>query len=187
VGGDARSLIRSLVAPPANFIENMFREHNHDLVGYLRVNCQIATDAEDVAQNTWVRVLNKMDGYDYSRPFKPYLFGTADHAMYSFYRSLKRGKNKDRMWKSDFLEYNRPEYWTYISPFKKQSDSDRLTRYRVATTLRKMTWMQRRRFRKHYWRGYTYKEICAEEGLVSIAAQMHGARKKFANLYVWIR
>jgi len=161
----------------------MYNVHNYDLVGYIRKFCQISSDADDIAQNTWLKLLNGMDDYDESKPFKPYLVGVARHAMYSYYRDLKRGRNESRLWKSDFIEYNRPEYWKYSTAPPVESESDRLTKYAVAVTLRKLTWQQRRRFRKHYWRGYTYKEICEEEGLVSIAAFMHRARKQFAKYH----
>ena len=168
---------------PADFIEEMFNVHNYDLVGYLRVQCRFPHDAEDVAQDTWIRVIEGSADYDDSRPFKPYLFGAANNAMASFYRNLKRGKNKDRTWKEDFLAYNRPEYWTYISPHKEKPESSKLTKYAVAVTLRKLTWKQRMRFRKHYWRGYTYQDICDEEGVTNIASSMYDARKKFKKLY----
>lgn len=161
----------------------MYNAHNYDLVGYLRKYCQIPSDADDIAQEVWLKLLKGMDGYDESQPFKPYLMGTARHAMHSFYRNLKRGRSDTRAWKADFIAYNRPEYWKYSTEHKTELESDRLTKYSVAVTLRKMTWQQRRRLRKHYWRGYTYADICAEEGLVSIAAFMHNARKKFKAYY----
>ncbi|MEM9702713.1 MAG: sigma-70 family RNA polymerase sigma factor [Planctomycetota bacterium] len=47
------------------------------LIGFLRARGLRPAEAEDVAQDAWVRVLDRFDSYDRDRPFRPWLFQIA--------------------------------------------------------------------------------------------------------------
>ncbi|NNJ25773.1 RNA polymerase sigma factor [Alienimonas chondri] len=47
------------------------------LIGFLRSRGLRPAEAEDVAQDAWVRVLDRFDAYDRDRPFRPWLFQIA--------------------------------------------------------------------------------------------------------------
>lgn len=167
---------------PATFTK-LFDEHNYDLVGYLRTYCKLPSDAEDVAQETWIRIWQKSDTYDPLRPFKPYLLGAARFAAVDHSRKRKKGRSETKAWREDFIALNRPEYLRYSTEDIEPQPVPRITRKRVHTALRKLNGLQRVRIRKKYWRGYTVAEIAAEEGKKSIYTSMWQANKQFAQYY----
>ena len=63
-----------------------------ELYGYLRRYVGDATLAEDVFQNTFLKVYEKLDQYEQGRPFRPWLYTIATHQAVDTLRRQNRRK-----------------------------------------------------------------------------------------------
>lgn len=68
---------------------SLMTRYQHRLYRYLlRLTGQPAT-AEDLFQQTWLRVMERASSYDPSRPFEGWLFGVAHNAAIDYLRRLR--------------------------------------------------------------------------------------------------
>jgi RNA polymerase sigma-70 factor (ECF subfamily) len=73
--------------PSRSEFERHYREHSGPLLAFLLARVVPRTDAEEVAQEVWLRAWNGLAGFD-GRNFRPWLFGIARN--YLIDRSRKR-------------------------------------------------------------------------------------------------
>ena len=66
--------------------------YEKELYGYLRRYVGDATLAEDVFQNTFLKVYEKLDQYEQGRPFRPWLYTIATHQAVDTLRRQNRRK-----------------------------------------------------------------------------------------------
>ena len=66
--------------------------YEKELYGYLRRYVGDATVAEDVFQNTFLKVYEKLDQYEQGRPFRPWLYTIATHQAVDTLRRQNRRK-----------------------------------------------------------------------------------------------
>ena len=55
------------------FVYNLIKEHEHNLSGLCFALCRNHADADDLYQDTWVKVIKNLDKYDKSRSFNKWL------------------------------------------------------------------------------------------------------------------
>ncbi|MFH5806799.1 RNA polymerase sigma factor [Alienimonas sp. DA493] len=66
------------------------------LIGFLKASGLRPAEAEDVAQDAWLRVWNHIDDYDRTRPFRPWLFQIARNHALTQRRSAARRALRER-------------------------------------------------------------------------------------------
>lgn len=71
-------------------LENYIDEHGKRLYGLCLALCKNVPDASDLYQETWLRVLQKINQYDKTKPFEPYLTKICVNAFRDFLRKQKR-------------------------------------------------------------------------------------------------
>jgi len=54
-------------------IDQYIRQYGKRLYGLCMALCRNTSEADELYQDTWLRVLQKIDQYDHSRPFEPWL------------------------------------------------------------------------------------------------------------------
>lgn len=76
-------------------LEELLRRHGGSLLGYLTRMLGNRTDAEDVFQETFRRLLGRLDRFDTSRRFKPWLYAIAHNAAVDALR--RRGRRPEQV------------------------------------------------------------------------------------------
>ncbi len=129
-------------------------------------------DAEDAVQDTFLRVLERIQLYDPKRPFAPWLYQVARNVARNRWRKIRRTKEErveDIETSPDELDGDRPDDNTELSEL----------RQRVNRAIDKLPERQRTAFRLHDIEGYTTPEIAdllgVKEG--TVRANLHHARK----------
>jgi RNA polymerase sigma factor (sigma-70 family) len=80
----ARGVQRGYAADLTILVER----HHHALIGFLyRMLGGDRRLAEDLAQETFLRVLRSISGYQYPRPFKPWLYAIAANLARDYFKS----------------------------------------------------------------------------------------------------
>lgn len=67
------ALVRQIQAGRQDLIAELVHQHSDRLFAIIRCMVQSHSTAEDILQNTWVRVIRKFHQYDPSQPFVPWL------------------------------------------------------------------------------------------------------------------
>jgi RNA polymerase sigma-70 factor (ECF subfamily) len=67
----------------------LYTRYRPEVEAYLRRRVAAPADAEDLAQQTFVRVLGALDRFDPSRPFNVWLFHIAKNLLRDYYRTRK--------------------------------------------------------------------------------------------------
>ena len=70
-------------------LDEYIRQYGTRLYGLCRSLCGSIPEAEDLYQDTWLRVLQKFDQYDPARPFEPWLTTICVNQYRSLLRRLK--------------------------------------------------------------------------------------------------
>ena len=76
-------------------VEELLRRHGSSLLGYLTRMLGNRCDAEDVFQETFRRLLQRLDAFDTSRRFKPWLYAIAHNAAVDAIR--RRGRRPEQL------------------------------------------------------------------------------------------
>jgi RNA polymerase sigma-70 factor (ECF subfamily) len=97
-----RDILRRLRHGDRRGLEELMDRYGEDLMRYLAVILGNRESAEDVFQDTWVKVMERIGRYDLNRPFAPWLFRVARNCAYD---QLRR---KKRWWSCD-IDENRHE------------------------------------------------------------------------------
>ena len=70
--------------------EALIREHTDMLVVYLKASLGNSTDVDDVFQETMIVAWKRLDDFDQTRPFAPWLRGIARHLVLSHHRQRSK-------------------------------------------------------------------------------------------------
>ena len=89
----AEELARQAQAGCSHALEALMGRYGKVLERYLLRRCGHAQDAEDIAQETMLRVWQNLDKYDPGRPFEPWLFAVAKNLAANQYQGSRRAEN----------------------------------------------------------------------------------------------
>lgn len=89
----AEELARQAQAGCSHALDALMARYRKVLERYLLRRCGHAQDAEDLAQETMLRVWQNLEKYDPSRPFEPWLFAVARNLAANQYQGSRRGEN----------------------------------------------------------------------------------------------
>jgi RNA polymerase sigma-70 factor (ECF subfamily) len=79
----------------ADALAALVERHHSPLLGYLyRLTDGERALAEDLAQETFLRALRGINGYDPARPFKPWLYAIATNLARDHYKSSRIGRER---------------------------------------------------------------------------------------------
>jgi RNA polymerase sigma-70 factor (ECF subfamily) len=104
-------------------------------------------EADDLAQDTWIKISKQIDKYDSSRHFLPWAYTIATRAMLDIERK----------------EENRPFYCALL--WDRPDTRQERSLGNAEELLSHITKKERRLIRKVYLEGYEMKELAAEEGV----------------------
>lgn len=96
-------LVRQIQAGRHDLIAHLVRTHSNKLFAVILRMVQSYSTAEDILQNTWVRVVRKFHQYDSSRPLKPWLTRIALNCCRDYWRR----EQLSRFWKRS-SHYEKP-------------------------------------------------------------------------------
>ena len=71
-------------------IDQYIAQYGRRLYGLCRTLCSDSFDAEDLYQETWLKVCRKIESYDASRPFEAWLTGICVNTYRDAYRRRRR-------------------------------------------------------------------------------------------------
>ena len=156
----------SFVMNSHELFEILVREHHAMLITYLRAVCGSATLADDLFQDTMVTAWNKLDSYDRSLPFGPWLRGIAKNHVYNAYRKHSR---EMLMCNDQLLDYLDAQF-QYIDSRPGESWRDRVSA--LKSCLAKLSKSHREAINLRYLNEYSIPEV------VSMLGISHEALKK---------
>lgn len=84
--GENEALVTQIQAGQQDLMADLVRQHSDRLFAVILRMVQSHSTAEDILQNTWVRVIRKFHQYDPSRPFVPWLTQVAINCCRDFWR-----------------------------------------------------------------------------------------------------
>jgi len=93
----AEKLARQAQAGSSAALNALMDRYTKVLERYLSRRCGNAEDAEDLAQETMLRVWRNLEKYEPGRPFEPWLFAVARNLAASQYRDRRRGDSATRL------------------------------------------------------------------------------------------
>ena len=84
------SLMLAYQAGKFSSFEVLYKRYKDSLYRFFKYHCagnsQGAADAEDLAQDTWAAIINRVEHYQATAKFKTYLFTVARNKLIDFYR-----------------------------------------------------------------------------------------------------
>ena len=89
----AEELARQAQAGCSRALDVLMDRYGKVLERYLLRRCGHAQDAEDLAQETMLRVWKNLEKYDPGRPFEPWLFAVARNLAANQYEGSRRGES----------------------------------------------------------------------------------------------
>jgi RNA polymerase sigma-70 factor (ECF subfamily) len=134
-----------------------------------------AQDAEDAAQETFLRAYQNMRRYDNNRPFSTWLLSIAAH--YCIYQTRKRRYPLVSV--EELVEPELPE----PSPGVETVVSRKEEQQRVRAILETLDPMDRAAVIFYYWYDFSYDEICQSLSLTlsAVKSRLHRARRAMAE------
>ncbi len=74
---------------PKDLFEILIREHSPRLLAFLRTAVRDAAAVDDLFQDTLLTAWQRLDDFDRTRTFGPWLRGIASHKLLAYYRQLR--------------------------------------------------------------------------------------------------
>lgn len=126
-----RSIARALRRKDPEFIDQLVSQYHYRLLRYLVYLTSRREQAEDLVQETWMRVLERSGQYDGRSRFEPWLFSIARNLAIDYLRRRQRASlNASNALSSDaVLELPAPDVH---SPFLAAAKSEDAARIAVA-------------------------------------------------------
>jgi RNA polymerase sigma-70 factor (ECF subfamily) len=87
---EAEEIARGLRARDKELLADLVQRYQHRLVRYLLYLTGRREFAEDLAQETWIRVLHRGSQYDGRQRFEPWLFAIARNLVIDYLRTKQR-------------------------------------------------------------------------------------------------
>jgi RNA polymerase sigma-70 factor (ECF subfamily) len=136
-----------------------------------------ATEAEDAAQETFLRVYKNLKRYDHRRPFSTWLLSIAAHYCIDQLR-----KRRMVVISMDDLPYFDPPDG---SPSPEASYAFKENRQRMEILLKSLNSSDRAAVIMYYWYDFSYEEIAASLSLTvsAVKSRLHRARLSLAETW----
>lgn len=138
-----------------------------------------AEDAEDAAQESFLRAYKSMHRYDNSRPFSTWLLSIAAHYCIDQIR-------RRRMSIVSIEDLPVPDLPDYETPGLESKLSQKEEKRRVRALLETLDPTDRAAVVMYYWYDFSYEEICQALSLTTSAlkSRLHRARRAMAQAYI---
>lgn len=69
--------------------EDIYEEYFNDVYQYILYFSNSKTDAEDLTQDTFVKVMKNLNSFNYNSSLKTWIFSIAKHTCLDYYRKKK--------------------------------------------------------------------------------------------------
>lgn len=154
--------------------EELVRRYEGAIFGTLLKLTHSHEDAEDLAQEAFVKAFQKLDSFDNSRPFKPWLFRLAVNLGISSLRTRKQTRSLDDS--EDFIPLESKESGESLR--ETLDRQERLAQIREA--LQQLPAETQTVFQLHYHEGFALEEIAhlLDKNPGAVRTAMHRARAK---------
>ncbi len=136
-----------------------------------------AVEAEDAAQETFLRVYTKLHSYDPQRPFRSWLLSIASHYC------IDRLRRRRITWLSFEDEIAAPERLTSTAPNPESVVVQREQEDRIQRLLTTLSPTDRAAITLRYWYDCSYEEIAETLNLTvsAVKSRLHRARRALAK------
>lgn len=81
------ALMRSFAGGELHAFEELYGRHKHALYQFVRRQCDVETECEEVVQDTWLAVVRTASTYKASAKFRTWLFRIAHNRLVDYWRS----------------------------------------------------------------------------------------------------
>lgn len=98
---DATLVAAALRTPGGDAFRLLYERHAGEVLAFLRRLSGERTLAEDLLQETFLRVHQHLEGFDRARPFRPWLFQIARNAAFDALRRRDKGKASHDVYEQD--------------------------------------------------------------------------------------
>jgi RNA polymerase sigma-70 factor (ECF subfamily) len=107
LGDNSNEIVRGLRRRDPDLLDVLIERNQHRLMRYLVHLTGSNETAEDVFQETWLRVIERSGQYNGSSKFETWLFAIARHLVIDRYR--KRSRSRSEPWEESDLREERSE------------------------------------------------------------------------------
>ena len=161
---EPQSIARALRRRDSEFIGRLVSQYHYRLLRYLVYLTSRREQAEDLAQETWIRVLERAGQYDGRSRFEPWLFSVARHLAID---DLRRRRNTQD---SDVLEVPAADA---NSPFSAAARSEDAAR--IAGAMEALAPIYREALLLRFQEGLSLDEIAAVSGapVSTVSSRIH--------------
>ena len=83
-------LMKKVVKGDGEALSVLMKRYSNRLYGHLFRSTRSQQDAEDLLQDTWIRVATKAKSFDPHRSFRPWVFGIASNLVRDLFRRRER-------------------------------------------------------------------------------------------------
>lgn len=149
---ESQSIAQALRQKDADFISQLVSKYHYRLLRYLIYLTSRREQAEDLIQETWLRVLDRADQYNAGRRFQPWLFSIARNLAIDDLRKRERDIT---------LEDDAPASET-DSPFLKAAKSEEAAQ--IAGALTELAPVYREALLLRFQEGLSLEEIASIAG-----------------------
>lgn len=167
------SHLRALPDPPGD-LERLFREHHEQIFRTAYRVTGTASDAEDVLQTVFLRLVRREGSYDFAPNAKAYLLRSAVNASLDLLRSRGRANSValDDVMPSDLAERHE------LNP--EAQHADRETRQIIQEAVSRLGETASEMFVLRYFEGYDNREIATmmDTSQMVVAVTLHRARTR---------
>ncbi len=167
-----RDLFAAWRAGDAKAGDELFSRHFDDLYGFLR--SKVGEAAEDLTQQTWMKLVHGADGFAGEGTFRGYLFGVARNTFYDHLRGKYR---RDRRLADavDIIERSLDDL--EVSPFAAIAERQEVILF--ARALRKIPLDAQVLFELHYWQKLPASQLKVIFGVPegTVRSRLHRAKE----------
>jgi RNA polymerase sigma-70 factor (ECF subfamily) len=176
-GNEAEWLAQAQRGDPEAFT-NLVEMYQRPVFNLCYRMLQNAGDAEDAAQETFLRAYKSINRYDESRPFATWLLSIAAH--YCIDQLRKQRMTIISMEDSPYIEV------IDNSPGPEASLSRRQEQERVRASLKSLSPVDRAAIVMYYWNDFSYQEIGQALDLTesAVKSRLHRARRSMAQAWL---
>ena len=152
-------------------IISCIEEHEKNLTRLCMKLCRNRSDAEDLYQETWCRVVEKIHQYDETKPFQPWLFAICVNSYRNAYKRAKRmpvavfDSSEEMGWAINNTADNKPMFNEEYDLIKQIID-DLDEKHRIVIVL-------------HYFSDYSVEQLASIIGIPqgTVKSRLHKARR----------
>lgn len=162
-------------------LEALLERFRRPLFGYLHRMLGNATEAEDVFQETFLRVVKHLPRFEEGRRVKPWIYAIASNLVKNVYRSRSYREKTSLDQESEKGEPLAPSLAALAqTPVELASDSERALAVRAA--VERLSPVSRDALVLFYFQGLAYEEIAQalEVPLGTVKSRIHNALAKLA-------